>query len=167
MTERWTLIPIPRRGSLRSSSWPRERPISRRSLRPMPAILTSKIRRLTRVWWPRTRLGTWSGATTTAMGYSAPATRWCRPGPEVTASTAAGRQLPDPASRRHRTIVACQASSRPPVDAAQSTGGFAPQIAILGLAPRLRARSCLVVARRRRSSWPLGRRALLVHCSGY
>jgi len=41
-------------------------------------------------------------------------------------------------------------SNRPPVAAAQSTGGFAKQIAIVGLALAIATSSCLVVARRRR-----------------
>jgi hypothetical protein len=42
--------------------------------------------------------------------------------------------------------------NRPPVDAALSTGGFAPQIAIVGLALAIVITSCLVVARRRRKA---------------
>ena len=41
-------------------------------------------------------------------------------------------------------------SDRPPVAAAQSTGGFAQQIAIVGLALAIATSSCLLVARRRR-----------------
>jgi SdrD B-like domain len=41
-------------------------------------------------------------------------------------------------------------SSRPPVNAALSTGGFVPQIAIGGLALMIASTSCLLVARRRR-----------------
>jgi hypothetical protein len=41
-------------------------------------------------------------------------------------------------------------SNRPPVDAAMSTSGFAPQIAIVGLALAIASTSCLLVARRRR-----------------
>jgi hypothetical protein len=41
-------------------------------------------------------------------------------------------------------------SNRPPVAAAQSTGGFAQQIAIVGLALAIASTSCFLVARRRR-----------------